>query len=458
MSTNTNIPAIIGKKRDGGQLTEQEIQTFVDAVVSKTAQDAQIGAWLMAVYLKGMTSEEAVHLTRSMMKSGTVLSWPPEWNGLVVDKHSTGGVGDKVSLVLAPALAACGMKVPMISGRGLGHTGGTLDKLEAIPGFSVEMTPKRMHEVLESIGCCIVGQTGELVPADKVLYAIRDVTATVENPQLITGSIISKKAAEGISTLVLDVKTGNGAFMEDREEAEELARLMVAVGEGLGIKTAGLVSTMDSPLGRAVGHAVEVAEAVHCLQGKGPHDLLDLVVKTGGVTLQLAGKASSYEAGNTMIRNVISDGSALAKFRDMVVAQGSSDDVATRLCDVNGDVWKVLTPSAYKTTLKCQKSGVIQDIQAMPCAKAAQCLGAGRTRAGEAIDLAVGLYFTKCLGDSVTEDTPWVTVHHTTPEVPEAAMTLLKEALVIVPKLTSPIADSRVLNIIGRKSLCTTNH
>lgn len=447
----SSIPDIIMKKRDGGELSEADIQTFISGVVNEVVQPAQIGAWLMAVFLKGMTPAETTILTKCMMNSGEVLRWPAEWTaaGLVVDKHSTGGVGDKVSLVLAPALAACGMKVPMISGRGLGHTGGTLDKLEAINGFDVDMSPERMHVVLASVGCCIVGQTATLVPADKKLYEIRDVTATVSSNELITGSIISKKAAEGISTLVLDVKTGEGAFMDTMEKAEALAHMMVEVGHGLGIHTAAIISTMDNPLGRAVGHALEVAEAVHTLQNNGPEDLKDLVEQTGGLVLHLSGKALSQEDGCNKIRDVIRDGSALARFRAMAVAQGASDDVATRLCDVSTDVWTVLQPAAYKTALRCPRAGFVQRIHAMNCAKAAQLLGAGRSRPGEKIDLAVGLYFTVSLGQRVEQGTEWVTVHHSTAAVPEAAVNLLTQALVIEPALTSPIAASRIKAIIN---------
>ncbi|KAL8563596.1 hypothetical protein ACOMHN_019334 [Nucella lapillus] len=336
----------------------------------------------------------------------------------------------------------------MISGRGLGHTGGTLDKLESIPEFSVHLDQQHIRHMMASVGCCIVGQTGKLVPADKVLYAIRDVTGTVDSNQLITASIISKKAAEGLSSLILDIKTGSGAFMESMERAEELAQLMVEVGCGLNIQTAALISTMDSPLGKAVGNALEVAEAVHCLQGKGPRDLLDLVVHTGGVLLHLSRKASDVAAGCEMIQRAIGDGSALAKFKDMMVGQGVTEGTAAALCDVNGDVWKVLTPSKYMTTLTCPTSGFIQTIEAMSCALAAQLLGAGRTKAGEAIDMAVGFYFLVSLGDKVTQGTPWVRVHHSSQELPEAVHSLLVKALVVVPELTSSVPSSRVLKVI----------
>ncbi|XP_076466532.1 thymidine phosphorylase-like [Babylonia areolata] len=442
------IPDIIRKKRDGGEHTAQEIQAFVDAVVDQKAEPAQIGAWLMAAYIRGLTNQEATHLTGAMMNSGDLMTWPEGWKGNLVDKHSTGGVGDKVSLILAPALAACGVKVPKISGRGLEHTGGTLDKLEAIPGYTVNLSSDRLREIVSTVGCCIAGQTVRLVPAEKRLYEIRDITGTVDSCHLAAGSIISKKAAEGISSLILDVKTGNGAFMKQLDKAEELAKLMVDVGCGLGIRTAALISSMDSPLGRAVGHSLEVAESVHCLQGKGPQDLLDLVVDTGGLLLQLAGEAQDQDKGKQRIRDVLQDGKALAKFKAMIVAQGVTEQVAADLCDVSGDVWNVLTPAAQTTILTCPRAGYIQTIRAMPCAKAVQALGAGRTKAGEPIDLTVGIYFLASLGDEVKEGTPWVKVHHTTPELPAAARSLLEEALHIVPKLTSPSPSSRVIKVI----------
>ncbi|NWW41999.1 TYPH phosphorylase, partial [Panurus biarmicus] len=303
----TPLPPLIRKKRDGERLEDAEIQSFVRGVTEGTAQQGQIGAMLMAIRLRGMDAGETLALTQAMASSGRTLAWPPAWHGLVVDKHSTGGVGDKVSLALAPALAACGCKVrgprgwrgdsggvpeslcspvpprqvPMISGRGLGHTGGTLDKLEAIPGFRVSQSPEEMRHILERVGCCIVGQSAELVPADRVLYGLRDVTATVDSLPLITASILSKKAAERLSALVLDVKFGGAALYPTQESARELAQSLVEVGTHLGIRTAALLTRMEQPLGRAVGNALEVLEALECLGGGGPPDLRHLVTALG---------------------------------------------------------------------------------------------------------------------------------------------------------------------------------
>ncbi|NXQ63083.1 TYPH phosphorylase, partial [Anthoscopus minutus] len=275
------LPALIRKKRDGERLEDAEIRNFVRGVTEGTAQQGQIGAMLMAIRLRGMDAAETLALTQAMASSGRTLAWPPAWHGLLVDKHSTGGVGDKVSLALAPALAACGCKVPMISGRGLGHTGGTLDKLEAVPGFRVSQSPEEMRHILARVGCCIVGQSAELVPADRVLYGLRDVTATVDSLPLITASILSKKAAERLSALVLDVKFGEAALYPTQESARELARSLVEVGAHLGIRTAALLTRMEQPLGRAVGNALEVLEALECLGGGGPRDLRHLVTALG---------------------------------------------------------------------------------------------------------------------------------------------------------------------------------
>ncbi|XP_053112715.1 thymidine phosphorylase isoform X2 [Hemicordylus capensis] len=327
-----SFPEIIRKKRDGKKLEEQEICYFVQAVTKQTLQEGQIGAMLMAIRLQGMDPEEILVLTREMATSGKVLEWPEEWHGLLVDKHSTGGVGDKVSLPLAPALAACGCKVPMISGRGLGHTGGTLDKLESVPGFRVSQSPEQMKQILEKVGCCIVEQSKELVPADKALYALRDITATVDSMPLITGSILCKKAAENISALVLDVKFGSAALYPTLESARQLAHSLVSVGTQLGISTVAVLSMMDRPLGHRVGHSLEVLESLECLEGRGPEELRELVTTLGGTLLWQCGRASSVSQGTARIAQALDDGSALRTFQSMLQAQGVEVDVARALC------------------------------------------------------------------------------------------------------------------------------
>ncbi|NWR94293.1 TYPH phosphorylase, partial [Furnarius figulus] len=385
------LPTLIRKKRDGERLEDAEIRSFVRGVTEGTAQQGQIGAMLMAIRLRGMDAGETLSLTRAMAASGRVLAWPPAWHGLVVDKHSTGGVGDKVSLALAPALAACGCKVPMISGRGLGHTGGTLDKLEAIPGFRVSQSPEEMCSILERVGCCIVGQSEVLVPADRVLYGLRDVTATVDSVPLITASILSKKAAEQLSALVLDVKFGDAALYPTQESARELAQSLVEVGTQLGIRTVAVLSRMDQPLGRAVGNALEVLEALECLDGGGPPDLRQLVTVLGGVLLWQCGKAAGAEQGQELLGRALDDGSALSTFEAMLGAQGVPPDTAHRLCSGTPAQRRQLLGNAKVCEeLPALQEGWVQGVRALPLAQVLHGLGAGRSRAGDPVDPLVG--------------------------------------------------------------------
>src|SRR5246127_5221051 len=312
---------VIRKKRDGVDLTREEIESLINAYTRGDIPDYQVSAWLMAVVLRGMTRPETAALTDAMLRSGEVLdlsSLPYR----KVDKHSTGGVGDKTSLVLAPLVAAAGIAVPMISGRGLGHTGGTLDKLEAIPGFNVNLSVAGVRRVLETCGCAMIGQTAEIAPADRKLYALRDVTGTVESPYLICASIMSKKLAEGIDALVLDVKTGSGAFMKTEKEAAFLAELMVETGERMGKKVVALITDMDQPLGNKIGNALEVIEVVEVLRGGGPRDLRDLCLELAAWMLHLGGAARTVEAGKQLSAELISSGKALGKFRQTVEMQG----------------------------------------------------------------------------------------------------------------------------------------
>ncbi|KAM7367386.1 hypothetical protein PAMP_015291 [Pampus punctatissimus] len=352
-----SIPDIIKKKRDGGKLNNEEIKTFIQAVTTKDIQECQIGAMLMSIWQKGMVSSEIETLTREMMSSGEVMSWPKEWAGHVVDKHSTGGVGDKVSLVLAPALAACGCKVPMISGRGLAHTGGTLDKLESIPGFNVHQSPEQVQKILSSVGCCIVGQTESLVPADRVLYALRDATSTVDSLPLITGSIISKKGAESLCALVLDVKFGRAALYKDLDSAKELAQSLVTVGNRLGMRTGAVLSRMDTTIGRCVGNSLEVVESLETLKGNGPEDLMELVTTLGGILLMLTGLVSGLSEGSRRISEAVIGGAALSKFQAMMEAQGVAKEAIQSLCSTHSDYFSVLKKSEHQTELKTPKDG-----------------------------------------------------------------------------------------------------
>lgn len=429
-----NVPALIARKRDGHALTTEEIIEFITRVVRKDVPGEQIGAMLMAIFLKGMAPHETIALTKALQNSGEVLSWP-EYPGMVVDKHSTGGVGDKISLPLAPALAACGAKVPMISGRGLGHTGGTLDKLESIPGFSVSVSGERMKTIMATVGCCIAGQTESLVPGDRILYAIRDVTSTVESVPLITASIVSKKVAEGLSSLILDVKVGRAAFMKTMEQALELGKSMVEAGNGAGVKTLGLVTRMDVPIGNMIGNAVEVAESVACLQGKGPKDLDDLVVLQGGYLLHLNGMAATPAEGMGMIRRVLDDGSALARFRDMVAAQGATAETAAALC---ADPWSVLPRAAHQTPLVAAAGGFVVDIEAMVLARTVCEMGAGRLKTTDLVDHAVGLQLCVVVGDAVVAGQAWMVVHHNKPLLPEQ-LAALQSALVLAADRVAPV-------------------
>ncbi|XP_029197305.2 thymidine phosphorylase-like [Acropora millepora] len=403
---------LIVKKRDGKELSEDEINHFVKYVTFKSVLNCQIGAMLMAIYLKGMTREETVHLTKAMMTSGESLMWPTEWKGSVADKHSTGGVGDKVSLPLAPALAVCGVKVPMISGRSLGHTGGTLDKLESIRGFQVNIDSKRICEIVQKVGCCIVGQTDAMVPADKVLYSMRDVTATVSSVPLISSSIISKKACENPKALVLDVKCGKAAFATTEECAHALAESLVGTCSGLGIEAVVLITAMDAPLGSAIGNSVEVAEAISCLNGKGPQDLKELVCEEGGHLLYTLKKAESVEDGAKCIADALERGKALYKFREMLEAQGVLPQDAQKLCHPGADPFEVLPLAPRKTELFAKKSGKVKEIDALALAIVTNKLGAGRDEPEGSIDHGVGIVLCIRVGQFIEKSSKWATVYH----------------------------------------------
>ncbi|XP_077196562.1 thymidine phosphorylase isoform X3 [Paroedura picta] len=430
--SRASIPEIIRKKRDGEKLEEEEICTFVQGVTRGTLKDGQIGAMLMAIRLQGMDAEETLALTREMAASGRVLEWPEEWRGLLVDKHSTGGVGDKVSLPLAPALAACGCKVPMISGRGLGHTGGTLDKLESVPGFKVSQSPQQMREVLETVGCCIVEQSREVVPADKALYALRDVTATVDSVPLITGSILSKKAAESISALVLDVKFGSAALYPTLESAQQLAQSLVSGGAQLGISSVAVLSRMDEPVGRRVGHSLEVLEALECLEGRGPGDLRELVTTLGGTLLWQCGRAASVPEGAARVACALDDGSALQTFQAMLQAQGVDAAVAQALCTGSEDVrFQVLGRAKTQEDLLAPKDGTVREILALPVAQVLHGLGAGRTREGQTINHHVGAELLASVGQPLRKGSPWLRIHHESPRLREEDRSALQAALVL---------------------------
>jgi len=420
---------LIQRKRDGHELRPEEISSFIDAYTRGAIPDYQASALAMAIYFKGMTAGETVALTRAMMETGQVLDLS-ELPGPKVDKHSTGGVGDKASLVLAPLAAACGVFVPMISGRGLGHTGGTLDKLESIPGFRVGLSLEEFRAVLRKARLGLIGQTPEIAPADRKLYALRDVTATVESRPLIAASIMSKKMAEGIDALVLDVKTGDGAFMKSFEDSKALARAMVEIGRGMGKKVAALITGMDQPLGRAVGNALEVVESVETLQGRGPADLEDLSVELAAWMLSLAGAAPSLEAARAKVRDALRSGAGLAKLREVVELQGGDP----RVCDDPAR----LPAAREKVDLPAPRRGRVASVACRAVGHAAMLLGAGRETVDGRVDPAVGLVLHKKVGDGVEEGEPLLTLHVNDRRRLDESVTLLTGAFRVEPEAAAP--------------------
>ncbi len=383
---------LILKKRNGLELATEEINYFVDGYTDGSIPDYQVSALLMAIYFKKMNERETSDLTMAMVNSGEILDLS-DIDGVKVDKHSTGGVGDTTTLVLAPMVAALGIPVAKMSGRGLGHTGGTIDKLESFKGFSVEMPREEFVNNVNTLKVALVGQTGQLAPADKKLYALRDVTATVDNVSLIASSIMSKKIAAGADCIVLDVKVGEGAFMKTPEAAEELAKAMVSIGNNVGRKTVAVISDMDQPLGLAIGNALEVEEAIDTLKGHGPEDLVELVLTLGSNMVMLAGKASSEEEARKLLEDTITSGSAIKKLKEFVKAQGGEID-----CIDNPSLF----PKAkYVVPVLAEKDGVVKKIHAEAMGIVAMELGAGRATKESIIDLAVGIVLNKKRGQKI---------------------------------------------------------
>jgi pyrimidine-nucleoside phosphorylase len=394
---------VIRRKRDGEELSRAEIEYLVRAYTVGEIPDYQVSAWLMAVILRGLSRAETSALTDAMLRSGDVLDLT-EFSAKKVDKHSTGGVGDKTSLVLAPLAAAGGLVVPMISGRGLGHTGGTLDKLESIPGFNVNLSVPEFRRVLAACGCAMIGQSAEIAPADRKLYALRDVTATVESPYLICASIMSKKLAEGIDALVLDVKTGSGAFMKEEKDAVFLAELMVETGERMGKAIVALITDMDQPLGSQVGNSLEVIEALDVLRGAGPEELRELCLELAGWMFVLGGVADSVADGKTRAAELIHSGQALEKLRQMVKLQGGEEGVI--------DNPERLPRSRYTLTVSSPASGWIASINCEAVGAACVVLGGGREKKEDGIDPAVGIVLHRKAGDAIRAGETLCTVHY----------------------------------------------
>jgi pyrimidine-nucleoside phosphorylase len=413
---------IIRAKRDGEALSREAIESFVRGVTDGAWEDYQASALLMAVVLKGMNAEETGWLTDAMTRSGdrVTLDHIP---GVKVGKHSTGGVGDKVSIVLAPLAASCGVVVPKMSGRGLGHTGGTLDKLESIPGFRVALSLDEFKTILGEVGCCLISQTDNIAPADKKLYALRDVTATVESLPLIAASVMSKKLAEGSTALVLDVKCGRGAFMQRPADARALARAMVTIGSRSGVRTEAFITRMDTPLGRAVGNSVEIAECIDVLSGRGPADLTALIIKLASRMVLLGEQAASDEDAERRVRDALSSGAAREKLQQMITWQGGDAGVV----DDTGRL-----PKAARTHhLTATTGGFVQSLDALLVGRTAVALGAGRDKKGDSVDLSAGILLHKKPGDAISAGEPIMELRYNDESRLKNALALATQAAVI---------------------------
>ena len=417
---------IIIKKRDGGALSRDEIEFFARGVSDGKFADYQATALLMAIFWRGMTPQETAWLTDAMMRSGEVIDLR-DIPGAKVDKHSTGGVGDKVSLILAPLAAACGLKVPMMSGRGLGHTGGTLDKLEAIPGFKVQLTVPEFRAILQKVGAAMIGQTPQVVPADRKLYSLRDVTGTVECIPLICASIMSKKLAEGIDSLVLDVKFGKGAFMKRKEDALALARAMVDVGKAAGKPVWAQLTAMNQPLGRAAGHTTEVIESIECLKGRGPTDLMEVTYALTGHMLVLGNAAKDMGEARKKMETAIAHGSALEKFRQMCDAQGGDPKVIEN--------YKIMPTAKRLLEVKApaDAKGFVSEVDALKCGHAIMALGGGRAAVTDRVDHAVGIADLIKIGEPVAAGTRLCTLHINDDERGGRAEAFIREAVKFSP-------------------------
>lgn len=428
------IVDIIAAKRDNHPLSSEQIQFVVDGVSAGTLPDYQISALLMAIVLRGMTPEETATLTLAMARSGECVDLA-DIPGVKVGKHSTGGVGDKVSIVLAPLVAACGVPVPKMSGRGLGHTGGTLDKLESIPGFRVDLTIAEFKQVLRDVGTSIIGQTTTLAPADKKLYALRDVTATVESLPLICASVMSKKIAEGSNALVLDVKCGDGALIQDPAEARALAQSMVTIGGYAGLRTEAFVTDMDAPLGNAVGNALEIVECLDTLKGRGPRDLTDVVLRLAARMVVLGGIDTDAASSRRRVEEALLSGRALQTFARMIEKQSGDPRV------VDDESRVPATPD--RQLLEAPRSGFVTALRAGAVGRASHGLGAGRSKVGDAVDHAVGVVAKVKPGDAVQKGQPVLELHHRAGRGLEAAVALCRDAITIGEE--APPARPKVL-------------
>ncbi|WP_413309042.1 pyrimidine-nucleoside phosphorylase [Bacillus sp. 1P10SD] len=421
---------LIEKKRDGHELTTEEIKFIINGYTDGSIPDYQVSALTMAIYFKGMTEKERADLTMAMVESGDQIDLS-QIEGIKVDKHSTGGVGDTTTLVLGPLVAALGVPVAKMSGRGLGHTGGTIDKLEAVEGFHVEIENQEFIDLVNKNKIAVIGQSGNLTPADKKLYALRDVTATVDSIPLIASSIMSKKIAAGADAIVLDVKTGAGAFMKTLDDSRELAKAMVRIGNNVGRRTMAVISDMSQPLGYAIGNALEVKEAIDTLKGEGPEDLTELCLTLGSHMVYLAEKASSLEEARTLLENVIKDGSALDKLKVFLSSQGGDASIV--------DDPSKMPQAKYVIELEAKEDGFVSEIVADEVGTAAMLLGAGRATKESVIDLAVGLVLRKKIGDQVKKGESLVTIYSNFEDVNEVKEKLYENITISSSKVEAPI-------------------
>jgi pyrimidine-nucleoside phosphorylase len=428
---------IIVTKRDGGALTRDEIAFFVAGVTAGTWPEYQASALLMAIVLRGMTAQETAWLTEAMVDSGVRVDLS-DISGVKVDKHSTGGVGDKTSLILAPLAAACGLKVPMMSGRGLGHTGGTLDKLEAIPGFRVQLSLEGMKAALERVGCAMIGQTAQIAPADKKLYALRDVSGTIESIPLISASIMSKKIAEGIDALVLDVKTGSGAFMKTEADSRRLAESLVSIGNASGVKTEAVITSMQAPLGRAVGNALEVIECLDVLKGGGPSDLVEVSVELTARMLVVGRVAADRRDADRRVSAAIASGAGLERFRQIIENQGGDPRVV--------DDYSRLPSAPSRHLVSATRAGVLSELDAELVGRASVALGAGRDRVDDSVDPGVGIMVLVAPGERVAPGEPVLELHYRDPARLDAALPLATRAIVVgdTPPIPRPLILAEV--------------
>lgn len=426
---------IIEKKRDGKSLSKEEIEFFIKGYTNGDIPDYQASSLAMAIFFQDMNDEERAALTMAMVNSGDVIDLS-KINGIKVDKHSTGGVGDTTTLVLAPLVAAVGVPVAKMSGRGLGHTGGTIDKLESIKGFHVEISEEDFIKLVNENQVAVIGQSGNLTPADKKLYALRDVTGTVNSIPLIASSIMSKKIAAGADAIVIDVKTGNGAFMKTLEDAEALAHAMVSIGNNVGRNTMAIISDMSQPLGRAIGNALELKEAIDTLNGKGPEDLTELVLTLGSQMVVLANRANTLEEARQLLNEAIENGSALEKFKTFLENQGGDASVV--------DAPELLPTATYQIEYKAQSSGVVSELIANEIGVASMMLGAGRQTKEDEIDLSVGIVLNKKVGDVVKEGESLLTIHSNRENFDDV-IKKLDESIEIQAQATTPTLIHKII-------------